>query len=399
MTNANQTLYDLIYVSADASQAEIENACLQLGERYQPDNHSGDLRWALKFAQVENAYETLHDPVKRAAYDAELLWQGQQAVAAKDASGQHISEISPHVSSITTGKQSLAGGLAPSQQQAIETIPNLKARYIAIVTTIAILLASAFPPFQITVYNRVINLGYSFVFSPPHQPSSSLVSGSVNLGMLFTEYVLILAIGALAWLFSTSIPPAWKAGATSSAQSAYAKWRRVKVRAGAVVFVVLIIAAGAIGKAVVRSVFHPASNVARYTSSAKPNVFDELGLPRPDAPNVGEFMPPRAASEYRQDQTPTTSLTFPGGQKYVGGFKDGKMNGQGKYTEPDGTSYVGEFRDGKYNGLGTYTWANGRKHVGAFKDGARSGQGMEFSADGTILLSGIWENDVFVRSR
>jgi curved DNA-binding protein CbpA len=66
MKNANQTLYDLIGVSADASQAEIENACLQLGEKCQPGKNSGDLRAALMFAQIEKAYQTLADPVKRA---------------------------------------------------------------------------------------------------------------------------------------------------------------------------------------------------------------------------------------------------------------------------------------------------------------------------------------------
>ena len=40
------------------------------------------------FAQIEKAYQTLADPVKRAAYDAELLREGQQTIVAKDTSGQ-----------------------------------------------------------------------------------------------------------------------------------------------------------------------------------------------------------------------------------------------------------------------------------------------------------------------
>jgi hypothetical protein len=91
--------------------------------------------------------------------------------------------------------------------------------------------------------------------------------------------------------------------------------------------------------------------------------------------------------------------TFLGGAKYVGEFKDGKRNGQGTLTLPNGEKYVGAFRDGVRHGQGTYTWPDGRKYVGEYKDGMYNGQGTEYSADGTILQSGIWENGVFVRGR
>ena len=35
------------------------------------------------------------------------------------------------------------------------------------------------------------------------------------------------------------------------------------------------------------------------------------------------------------------------GAKYVGEWKDGQPNGQGKLILPNGVQYVGEFRDGK----------------------------------------------------
>ena len=68
------------------------------------------------------------------------------------------------------------------------------------------------------------------------------------------------------------------------------------------------------------------------------------------------------------------------GDKYVGGYKDGKRNGQGTYTFADGDKYVGGFKDGKYHGQGTFTfgknseWA-GDKFVGEFKDDKFHGQG------------------------
>ena len=53
---------------------------------------------------------------------------------------------------------------------------------------------------------------------------------------------------------------------------------------------------------------------------------------------------------------------------YVGGFKDGKIHGQGTYRYSDGDEYVGEHKDGKYHGQGTYTWVDGEKYVGEWKD-------------------------------
>lgn len=93
------------------------------------------------------------------------------------------------------------------------------------------------------------------------------------------------------------------------------------------------------------------------------------------------------------------TLTYSDGTKYVGELRDGKQNGQGTYTWLDGKKYVGEWRDSKCHGQGTYTWSNGEKHVGEFKDGKRHGQGIEYRANGTILQSGIWENDVYVGAR
>ena len=67
--------------------------------------------------------------------------------------------------------------------------------------------------------------------------------------------------------------------------------------------------------------------------------------------------------------------TFASGGKYIGGFKDGKANGQGTFTFASGTKYVGEYKDGSYNGQGIYYWE-----------------------DGTILRSGRWADDRLVQS-
>jgi hypothetical protein len=130
---------------------------------------------------------------------------------------------------------------------------------------------------------------------------------------------------------------------------------------------------------------------------------------------------------------------FGNNPKYVGEFKDGRLNGQGTETLLNGDKYDGEFRDGKRNGrgtytfangsvisqgiwadgnfvglspnqqsnlpacqgsdavmwtnncFGTYTYANGNKYVGEFKDGKRNGQGTNF-----LLADNQWKGDKYV---
>jgi hypothetical protein len=68
----------------------------------------------------------------------------------------------------------------------------------------------------------------------------------------------------------------------------------------------------------------------------------------------------------------------------------------GSHTFPNGGTYVGEFKDGKRNGPGTMTFPSGEKYAGEYRDGMRNGQGIEYSADGNVLRSGTWENNLFI---
>ena len=61
--------------------------------------------------------------------------------------------------------------------------------------------------------------------------------------------------------------------------------------------------------------------------------------------------------------------TYSNGDKYVGEWKNSKVNGQGTYTFASGNKYVGEYKDGERNGQGTYTYANGIIDEGIWKDG------------------------------
>jgi hypothetical protein len=84
------------------------------------------------------------------------------------------------------------------------------------------------------------------------------------------------------------------------------------------------------------------------------------------------------------------------GDKYVGGYKDGKKHGKGTYTWSNGNKYVGDWKDGKRHGQGTFSAANGDKYVGEWKDHLPNGKGIETFVDGRKPNSGIFENGKFI---
>ena len=58
-------------------------------------------------------------------------------------------------------------------------------------------------------------------------------------------------------------------------------------------------------------------------------------------------------------------------------------NCTGTFTYMSGDKYVGEFRDDKMDGPGTFTWANGNRHICIYKNGMQQGNGTYIWADGT----------------
>ena len=92
------------------------------------------------------------------------------------------------------------------------------------------------------------------------------------------------------------------------------------------------------------------------------------------------------------------TYTLANGNKLVGEWKNDKIHGQGANTKADGNNYVGEFKDGQKHGQGTYTWPSGQVYVGEWKSDKFEGRGIIYLADGTIVESGIYENDRLVRS-
>ncbi|MBW7957674.1 MAG: molecular chaperone DnaJ [Deltaproteobacteria bacterium] len=61
--------YKILGVSRDATVDEIKKAYRKLAHQYHPDKHAGDKEKEDKFKLINEAYETLKDPQKRANYD------------------------------------------------------------------------------------------------------------------------------------------------------------------------------------------------------------------------------------------------------------------------------------------------------------------------------------------
>jgi molecular chaperone DnaJ len=65
----NKNPYEILGVAKNASDADIKKAYHKLVVKYHPDKNPGDKSAEEKFKEINNAFDTLKDPQKRAAYD------------------------------------------------------------------------------------------------------------------------------------------------------------------------------------------------------------------------------------------------------------------------------------------------------------------------------------------
>jgi hypothetical protein len=105
--------------------------------------------------------------------------------------------------------------------------------------------------------------------------------------------------------------------------------------------------------------------------------------------------------KYKANPLVTTAL-----QKYAveldlrsctGGYGPATWTGcVGSRELPNGDRYSGGYLNGKAHGIGVYQFADGRKYDGDYSMGVRHGSGTEYQADGSIALSGRWTQGKFI---
>ena len=66
---AKADYYETLGVNKDASESDIKSAFRKAAKQYHPDLHPGDAEAEAKFKEINEAYEILSDPQKRAQYD------------------------------------------------------------------------------------------------------------------------------------------------------------------------------------------------------------------------------------------------------------------------------------------------------------------------------------------
>ena len=84
--------------------------------------------------------------------------------------------------------------------------------------------------------------------------------------------------------------------------------------------------------------------------------------------NKSNFHKKLEKGEFKEGDLIKGKKRFPLGEKQVGEFKDGRINGNGKVKFPDGEIRIGIFKDGRLNGQGKIIYSNGVIQEGIFSD-------------------------------
>ena len=66
---AKRDYYEVLGVGKNATEDEIKKAYRKLAIKYHPDRNPDDAKAEEKFKEAAEAYDVLHDPQKRQAYD------------------------------------------------------------------------------------------------------------------------------------------------------------------------------------------------------------------------------------------------------------------------------------------------------------------------------------------
>lgn len=109
----------------------------------------------------------------------------------------------------------------------------------------------------------------------------------------------------------------------------------------------------------------------------------------------GGVAPPASDQPKRKKLLNGTNIEYryPSGSVYLGGFKDGKLHGFGKYNyHPSGDLYEGEWIADMKHGQGAYTYDCGDKYQGEWRTGKKHGKGTYSFTSGDEYI-GSWKDD------
>ena len=93
-----RSLYEILEIKEDATNAEIKNKYRELAKKYHPDRHSNldeksKKEFERKFVEVSDAYSVLYDTEKRKEYDVLLKRNTGRTKREDRGSSQNYSDI------------------------------------------------------------------------------------------------------------------------------------------------------------------------------------------------------------------------------------------------------------------------------------------------------------------
>lgn len=113
-----KSFYEILGVSKTATDEELKSAFRKMARQYHPDLHPGDETAANKFKEVNEAYETLSDPQKRAEYDAMQAGGGSAAGGHRAGAGGAGGSVFDEFFNMFTDQHGGAGGPGGAKPQA-----------------------------------------------------------------------------------------------------------------------------------------------------------------------------------------------------------------------------------------------------------------------------------------
>jgi len=109
---AKRDFYEILGVSKTASDAEMKSAFRKAAMQYHPDRNPGDKEAEARFKELNEAYQHLSDPQKRAAYDrfGHAAFEQGGGGGANDGFGASMSDIFDDLFGDIMGRRGQRGG-------------------------------------------------------------------------------------------------------------------------------------------------------------------------------------------------------------------------------------------------------------------------------------------------